>query len=138
MRIELAEAADPADVKAVVRGLIAHNDSKAAPYDWKALTLFLRDEAGAIAGGLDGHTAWRWLFVRILWVAPEHQRKGHGRRLMEAAHAEAKRRGCGAAHLDTFDFQAREFYERLGYALFGELRDYPPGHARYFLEKREL
>jgi GNAT superfamily N-acetyltransferase len=138
LKVELTDAADAADVKTIVRGLVAYNDSRAQPYEWKALTLLLRDEGGAIVGGLDGHTAWKWLFVRILWVAEAHQRKGYGRTLMEQAHAEAKRRGCVAAHLDTFDFQALDFYRGLGYSTFGELTDYPPGHARYFLQKRGL
>jgi hypothetical protein len=45
------------------------------------------------------------------------------------------KRGCHSAWLDTFEFQARGFYERLGYSCFAELRDYPPGFARYFMKK---
>ena len=55
---------------------------------------------------------------------------------MHEAEAEAVRRGCASAYLDTFDFQARPFYERLGYQLFGQLDDFPPGGSRYFLRKR--
>jgi hypothetical protein len=48
----------------------------------------------------------------------------------------AKRKvGCTMSHLDTFDFQARDFYERNGYELFGALDDCPPGHKRYYLKK---
>ena len=55
--------------------------------------------------------------------------------LMSAAETEARRRGCHHALLDTFDFQARPFYEQLGYVAFGELEDFPRGHSRYFLSK---
>jgi cation transport ATPase len=48
----------------------------------------------------------------------------------------AAERGCRHAHLDTFSYQARPFYERLGYRLFGELENYPPGHSRFFLRKQ--
>ncbi|MDP3936617.1 MAG: hypothetical protein Q8R92_00595 [Deltaproteobacteria bacterium] len=44
-------------------------------------------------------------------------------------------RRCAHAHLDTFSYQARPFYERHGYTLFATLDDYPPGHKRYFLRK---
>ena len=37
-------------------------------------------------------------------------------------------RDCRGAWLDTFSFQARGFYERLGYRLFG-------GHHRIILTK---
>jgi hypothetical protein len=54
---------------------------------------------------------------------------------MSRAESEAIVRGCHHAWLDTFEFQARGFYERLGYRCFGELNDYPTGFARYFMKK---
>jgi ribosomal protein S18 acetylase RimI-like enzyme len=51
------------------------------------------------------------------------------------AEAEAVRRKCVGAWLDTYSFQARGFYERLGYTVLGEIADYPPGHTRYFMKK---
>ena len=50
---------------------------------------------------------------------------------MQAMEAEAIRRGCRGAYLDTFSYQARPFYERLGYEVFGTLDDYPAGHQRF-------
>jgi hypothetical protein len=50
--------------------------------------------------------------------------------------AEAIRRGCHGAFLDTFSYQARPFYEKLGYEVFGTLEDYPPGHQRFYMRKR--
>jgi GNAT superfamily N-acetyltransferase len=54
---------------------------------------------------------------------------------MAAAEEEARRRGCHHALLDTFDFQARSLYERLGYEVFGTLDDFPRGHQRFFMRK---
>jgi GNAT superfamily N-acetyltransferase len=138
LAIEAAPEPSAAEVAAVVDGLNAWNAERGPPMQWQRMTYFLRGPAGEIAGGLDGHTSWGWLFVRILWVATPYQRQGYGRELLQRAEAEAKTRGCCSAYLDTFDFQARGFYERLGYRLFGELAGFPPGHTRYFLEKRGL
>jgi hypothetical protein len=55
---------------------------------------------------------------------------------MLAIEGAAEERGCERAHLDTFSYQARPFYEKLGYRVFGELEDYPPGHTRFFLRKQ--
>jgi hypothetical protein len=47
----------------------------------------------------------------------------------------ARSKGSTLAHLDTFDFQAKQFYVNLGYEVFGALENCPPGHARYYLKK---
>ena len=44
--------------------------------------------------------------------------------------------GCDHIHLDTFDFQARDFYEKNGFQIFGAIEDYPVGHKRYYLVKK--
>ncbi|MBN1956240.1 MAG: GNAT family N-acetyltransferase, partial [Anaerolineae bacterium] len=62
--------------------------------------------------------------------------RGHGHRLLTAVEDEARRRGAKYAHLDTFSFQAPDFYEQHGYRVFGELEDFPPGHRRYYFTKR--
>ncbi len=87
------------------------------------------------SGGLLGGTYWGWLYVEILWVAEHVRGAEHGRALLAAAEQEAVRRGCRHAHLDTMSFQSRSFYERQGYTVFGELRDIPAGHQRYFMQK---
>ncbi len=52
------------------------------------------------------------------------------------AEQEARDRGYAGVFLDTFTFQARPFYERLGYSVFATIEDYPPGHSRFMLSKR--
>ena len=78
---------------------------------------------------------WTWLHVSLLWVAEERRHSGLGSRLLCDLEAAAAERGCRHAHLDTFSYQARPFYERHGYTLFATLDDYPPGHQRFFLRK---
>ena len=63
------------------------------------------------------------------------RRQQLGRRLVTAMEAEATRRGCHSAYLDTFSYQARPFYEKLGYEVFGTLENYPPGHQRFYMRR---
>ena len=126
------------DVQSLVGGLVSYNDSKAEPEDYRPVTIFVRDGGGRVVGGLRGHTGWGWLFISHLWVSEALRGQDYGTELLRAAEREAISRGCRHAHLDTFSFQARPFYERLGYELFGRLEDFPPGHTRYFLRKRDL
>ena len=54
---------------------------------------------------------------------------------MENAEAYARSRGAVGATVETHSFQARPFYERLGYEVFGTLDGYAPGHIKFFLRK---
>ena len=136
--IELQDPPSDEDARAVVMGLVGYNDSQVAPEGARRLVLLLRDGDGTLKGGLLGYTHWNWLFVGHLWVHDSLRGRGVGRELLGRAEAEAAARGCRNAHLDTYSFQARGFYESLGYEVFGTLDDYPPGHSRYFLQKRGL
>ena len=137
MKLDLSETADIEAVQAAVRDGIRRNDpSDVGIRDYEPLGMVLRAPDGVIVGGLHGATMWGWLMIDGLWVAEEQRGEGLGRRLVLGAEAAAITRGCRGAWLGTFDFQARAFYERLGYVVFAELPDFPAGHTHYHLEKR--
>jgi len=133
--LHLSDVADEEVRRAIVAPLVRFNESRAGPSGNRPLVVELRDAAGAIAGGLWGSTAYGWLFTQLLVVPEQSRGQGLGRRLMSMAEGEALKRGCHAAWLDTFEFQARAFYEQIGYSCFAELPDYPKGSSRYFLRK---
>jgi len=104
--------------------------------DWSTLTILLRDHADAICGGVLGNIGASWLHVDFLWVDEGYRGQGWGARLLQAAEAEARARGCSHAHLDTFSFQAGpRFYERHGYQIFGVLDGHPAGYTHYFMHR---
>ena len=100
------------------------------------VSIFLRDEQGAIMGGLLGEIWGGWIHIDILWIHESLRGQDYGTKLMLAAEDEARAKGCTNAHVETASFQARPFYERLGYTVFAELPDYPKGEAFYFLRKK--
>ncbi|GAA0930014.1 N-acetyltransferase [Streptomyces thermoalcalitolerans] len=101
------------------------------------LHLWALHDSGALAGGLVGHTWARWLHVTYLWVDAPHRGAGLGSRLLEQAERIARdRRDCTAARLETWDFQAPDFYRRHGYEVVCAIPDYPPGITEYTLTKR--
>lgn len=133
--IRLTDVADKAIRDAIVGPLVAFNAAKTGGDDYRPLVLMLEDTSGRVVGGLWGRTEYAWLFVELLFVPETLRGKGLGAELMSRAEREAVSRGCHSAWLDTFEFQARGFYERLGYTSFGQLSDYPPGFSRYFMKK---
>ncbi|MGE5123615.1 MAG: GNAT family N-acetyltransferase [Acidobacteriaceae bacterium] len=101
----------------------------------KSVRLFLRDAAGRTVGGIAGDIFGGWLYISLLWVDEALRNRGFGSELLQRMEQEAVRLGCRHAHLDTYSFEARPFYERAGYEVFARLDEYPAGHAKYFLKK---
>jgi GNAT superfamily N-acetyltransferase len=130
-------ALQPESEAAIGAALIAFNRAQvpqfAAP---RTIGLTLRDpQTGQIDGGMTARISFNWLFIEML-VVPERLRgQGVGRQLMAQAETVAREAGCDGIWLDTFTFQAPGFYAKLGYSVFGEITNYPPGASRYFLQK---
>jgi GNAT superfamily N-acetyltransferase len=101
----------------------------------RPLDIILRNAAGEIVGGLTASTYWDWLDIDDLWLAEEMRGQGYGREVLRMAEEEARQRGCRRAKVQTFSFQARGFYEKMGYRVVGALEDYPPGGCFYWLRK---
>lgn len=101
------------------------------------LHVWALDRTGEPAGGLVGHTWTTWLHVTYLWVDERHRGSGLGSRLLaEAERIAHQDRGCRSARLETWDFQAPEFYKKHGYEVVCVIPDYPPGITEYTLTKR--
>lgn len=90
----------------------------------------------AITGGIIAvEYCWRCVSIEVLWVDECCRKLGYGSALLQRIEVEAREHGCVLIHLDTFDFQAKDFYVKQGYEVFGVLKDCPPGHERYYLKK---
>lgn len=99
------------------------------------LDIFLLDENERVLAGLVGYSRWNWLHIDLLWVEQTLRHQGYGSRLLQLAEQEARTRGCHYVRVGTLSFQARDFYEKSGYQVVGQLEDYPPGHTHYLLRK---
>jgi len=117
-------------------GIGAYNRQRAGEQNHQYLCYVLRAPDEEIVGGVIAATYYGWLYIDLLWVREDLRGQGYGHRLLTLAEDEARQRGATNAYLDTFSFQAPEFYRQHGYRVFGELDDFPPGHQRYFLTKR--
>ncbi len=95
----------------------------------------MRDDAGRVLGGVTGHTGRGWLYLDCFWLPSELRQGGLGGEVLAAAEREALARGCRHARLFTYSFQAQGFYARHGYAVFGILDGYPPGHSQIWMRK---
>ncbi len=124
------------DAKTLESRLEHFNKQQAGFDDSKPLRISVREENDNLIGGLVGVTGWGWLYVSVLIIDEGYRGQGLGTRLLMAAEQEALRRGCADSCLTTFTFQARPFYERHGYEIFGELDAYPRNEKLFFMRKR--
>jgi ribosomal protein S18 acetylase RimI-like enzyme len=133
--LTLTDAPSETDADLLRQGLIADNRPFLGEFDLRRLGVMLQTGSRTV-GGLIGETVRGQLHIEMLWLPPEFRRRGLGSRLLRAAETEARARGCRIAWLDTFDFQARPFYERHGYGVLARLGGLPGGHFRWFMSKR--
>jgi GNAT superfamily N-acetyltransferase len=116
-------------------GLGDFNTKQAGDDSSKYMCFVLQAEDGEQAGGIIAATHWDWLYIDLMWIREDLRGAGYGSQLLEMAEAEARQRGAKSAYLDTFSFQAPEFYQKHGYEVFGELGDFPDGHTRFYMKK---
>ena len=125
----------PAEEQVVLKGLRAFNVAVIGDPHERPIAVFARDDEGQVLGGLLGHIKWRWLYVAKLWLPDSLRGSGTGTKLMRIAEEHAWKEDCLGVHLDTFEYQALPFYQKLGYELFGTLEGYPPGYRQFYLKK---
>lgn len=136
MRIVLEPELSPGIRHRVELGVALHNIAVTGLDTFATPSFMLREPSGEVRGGLIGEIWGGWMHVSYLWVDTPLRRRGWARKLMQAAERYAAGYGVHDVHLETHSFQARPFYEALGYEVFATLEDFPPGHAKYFLRKR--
>ncbi|WP_160672140.1 GNAT family N-acetyltransferase [Clostridium sp. C8-1-8] len=120
-------------------GIVEYNASK-VPYTqaptFIPLNRVIKSSEGETLAGINTMLyCWNCLYVDVLWVKEGFRDKGYGSILLKEVEDIAKERGCKLIHLDTFDFQAKDFYLKHGYEVFGILEHCPEGHNRYYLKK---
>lgn len=137
-RIDRIEQPTEAHHQAILNPLIAFSDLRAGAGDWPdhTLCLAIRGPDGEVRGGLWGRFYYDWLFIELIFVPEDLRGKDIGSALLAMAEARAAAWGAVGVWLDTFSFQARGFYEKHGYRVFGDITGYPGPHARFFLQKR--
>ena len=134
MRIVLKDAVSPAERDAMIAPLVAHNTAQGVDFTHLSLRSRVEDDGGNVVGGVTGHSRWGWLYLATVAVPAELRGK------VGTPTDRGDRGGGGAARMpvhlvDTYSFQARPFYEKLGYQVFGQLPDHPPGHTRFLCSR---
>ena len=140
MKIELTTTPVAEDLKTISKGIQTFNqdhltDDVVFEPDTK-FAVFARNNENEVVGGIRATAFWNYCIIELLWLADETRGSGIGSKLMAQAEAFAKEKGFHYMRTETLSFQAKPFYEKLGYRVFGQLEDYPQGHTTYCLVKK--
>ena len=133
-----SEKCNESDKEYIIDKLVAYNLSKVKAEQQELFIDLSRKfvrEGKIIAGIIAQMYCWNMVYVDTLWVDSESRGKGLGYRLLTELEDDAKKKGAKLIHLDTFDFQAKEFYEKCGYSVFGKLEDCSSSHCRFYMKK---
>ena len=134
MKIDVTATPSADDLATIGTGLSGFNDADVGPSGRINLAVLVHDD-DRLVGGLSGYTAWGWLYVQWLWLDDTHRGHGLAGKMLAAAEAEARVRGCHGSYIDTFSPVALKVYQRAGYVPFGALPEFPRGRTRTFLQK---
>lgn len=139
--IEIKQSKEEQFKEFVLNGLVESNRKKCQWFqkypvaDKDEPVNFFAFDNDKIIGGAVGYVLYGWYFLDLLWIDENYQRKRIGTELIKKVEEYAKQEGLIGIRLETWDFQAKGFYEKMGYEIFAILDDCPPKTTNYFFKK---
>jgi len=135
MELNITDKISEQDRTEVFQGLLEYNLAKIEDKNSRDLGIYFEGPDGHKLAGLIGKTHGCWLTIQYLWVSETLRHQHIGSSILKQAEKTAKERGCKYVFLDTFDFQAPEFYKKYGYKEVFVLNEYPCTGKRYYFTK---
>jgi len=127
---------NPEDRQIMVDGMLAYHKSKGHPRKTEFYSILLRGIDRKVVGTIVVSFLWNGMHINSLWIDDLIRNQGWGSKLLKMAEEEGMKRGCALAYTDTYSWQAPLFYEKMGYALYGKLDDFPKGSSlSYYCKK---
>lgn len=136
--MQVVNSSESTEVEYVRRKLIEYNainTPSEVPQRYEEVNILLKDDCGNILGGMLAIVMWNFMHVDIIWIDEAVRGKGYGSQLLRLAEENALVRGCVCVQLDTFNFQAPDFYNKHGYGTVGAVSYTSDKFARYYMVK---
>ncbi len=132
VRLENTESQKAQEIGDLIR---SYNRSKREATESEPLNIYVEEDNGELMAGLVAETFGNWLEIEYLFVKEDLRGQGIGSQLLQQAESEAKKRNCRFAFVNTFQFQAPDFYQKHGYKEVFTLKDYPYDGQRHYYQK---
>ena len=131
-RLENRESKKTQELGNLIR---AYNQSKREPSKSEPLNIYVEDEQGNLIAGMVAETFGHWLEIEYLYVQEDFRGQGIGSNILNRAEKEARERKCKYSIVNTYQFQAPNFYKKHGYEEVFALKEYPYTGERYYYTK---
>lgn len=131
-RLENRESKKTQELGNLIR---AYNQSKREPSKSEPLNIYVEDEQGNLIAGMVAETFGHWLEIEYLYVQVDFRGQGIGSNILNRAEKEARERKCKYSFVNTYQFQAPDFYKKHGYEEVFALKEYPYTGERYYYTK---
>lgn len=135
MKIEFKENPTVHDIEFISESLFEYNCEKVGINDYKSIVFLLKSDMDEVCGGIIGWSRWGWAHIDNLWIKETHRGNGFGIKLLNMFELVAEERGCKMIDLDTFNFQAPEFYLKNGYKQLFVLTGIANNTTKHFFNK---
>ncbi len=138
LKLSFEEHPNQEDIQVLIRG-ITDNAKQQRGFDaLDFFAFFIRDENNTIVGGCNGGTLYGGLHIDSLWVSDVIRNKGWGIKLVHAALTYGKEKNCNFATVNTMDWEALGFYQKLGFKIEFQRSGFHKNSVFYFLRKEFL
>lgn len=119
----------------IKKGIIDYNAPFFGSNPSQPFTIYIKDLKSEVIAGLTGFYKGKYVRVDLFWVHNEYRHQGLGKKLILKLEEFSKTKGCYYIQLDTFDFQARPFYEKLGFECIGTISRWVEDRDCHFMRK---
>lgn len=124
------------DIQLLSQGISDHALLKKQQPPIETFAFFVRDDHETIIGGCNGAMYYDCLYIDQLWVNECSRRQGWGKQLLLASEQLGKEKRCRFSTIKTMDWEALEFYQKLGYDIEYQRTGYRNHSICYFLHKQ--
>ncbi len=100
--------------------------------------IYATDGEGLVIGGLSGGIFGTWAYVDYASVEPVWQKQGVGTKLFMKLEEHLKSHNCTSVQLFTWEYQAVDFYKKLGYKCVGTIPNWIENTYDAYFFKKEL
>ncbi|MBT3260952.1 GNAT family N-acetyltransferase [bacterium] len=117
MKIEYTENIGKEIEDALSNVFCSYAKKEGIEVNYKSFSFLIRDNNEKLIGGIVARAIYKEIHVEDLWVDEKYRGQGYGKQLLDKVWEKFSNQGYDNLNLDTYRFQAPDFYQKYGFKL---------------------